>query len=705
MSENRDPVDEVKPAVEADARSRRDDQLVLDELDQRLGGEMSGRGDWRGTDDRRSRRRRRELEEMPVRAVGTIPPRAGNAPTPPAGEPAASRPALEPMSQGKPGLARPRQRSLGRRLLQRAGWAIEKRLPWHRLPRALGLIDLVAIRARLQQHNLHDTGVLPSAAPDQPAWRPEYASSRSPDGTYNDVENPRMGAASERFGRNVALDRIAAPSPAELLSPSPREISRRLLTRGRFVAAERLNVLAAAWVQFEVHDWFSHGEPDQDRPHLLPLEPDDPWHERPMKIGRTPPDPTRPPVGDGGPPTYLNRVTHWWDASQLYGSSRAVQMRLRSGRDGKLLLTDGGELPIDLDSGLPLTGWNENWWLGLHLLHSLFAREHNAICDRLRADYPRWTDEQLFGRARLVNAALIAKIHTLEWADAILGHPTMKHALRDNWWGFAGERARRLLGRLDEGSLVSGVPGSPRDHHAVPYSITEEFVAVYRMHPLLPDDFRFRSAATGDEIESRQLTELVGQASSRAAERMAAADLFYSFGLANAGALCLNNYPVALQNHRGRDGSLVDVGAIDILRDRERGVPRYNALRRALGLPPAADFDQLCDDPSLAAEVRAIYGGDIEKVDLLIGLLAERSPDGFSLSDTAFRIFLLMASRRLESDRFFTTDYTPEYYTPAGLAWIDENSMSTVLLRHIPDLAPALRHVENPFSPWPTLSR
>jgi hypothetical protein len=30
-----------------------------------------------------------------------------------------------------------------------------------------------------------------------------------------------------------------------------------------------------------------------------------------------------------------------------------------------------------------------------------------------------------------------------------------------------------------------------------------------------------------------------------------------------------------------------------------------------------------------------------------------------------------MAPRRLKSDRFFTTDYTPEMYTPAGLEWID----------------------------------
>lgn len=35
-----------------------------------------------------------------------------------------------------------------------------------------------------------------------------------------------------------------------------------------------------------------------------------------------------------------------------------------------------------------------------------------------------------------------------------------------------------------------------------------------------------------------------------------------------------------------------------------------------------------------------------------------------------FRIFVLMASRRLKSDRFFTDDYRPEIYTEFGLDYI-----------------------------------
>ena len=84
----------------------------------------------------------------------------------------------------------------------------------------------------------------------------------------------------------------------------------------------------------------------------------------------------------------------------------------------------------------------------------------------------------------------------------------------------------------------------------------------------------------------------------------------------------------------------------------------------------------------------------------MIGMYAEPKPQGFGFSDTAFRVFILMASRRLKSDRFFTRDFRPEVYTQAGFDWVNENTMRDVLLRHFPELEPALAGVENPFAPW-----
>ena len=39
------------------------------------------------------------------------------------------------------------------------------------------------------------------------------------------------------------------------------------------------------------------------------------------------------------------------------------------------------------------------------MLHTLFVREHNAICAMLYDAYPGWDDNRLFNVARLINAA------------------------------------------------------------------------------------------------------------------------------------------------------------------------------------------------------------------------------------------------------------------------------------------------------------
>ena len=412
-----------------------------------------------------------------------------------------------------------------------------------------------------------------------------------------------------------------------------------------------------------------------------------------MRIERTRSDPA--PDGNGGAPTYVTADSHWWDGSQIYGSDPAFSEALRSKEGGKLRLDPDGQLPRDLEKVVDLTGVAGNFWLGLALLHTIFTHEHNSICDRLKSEYPRWTDDELFERARLINAALMAKIHTVEWTPAIIAHPTTKYAMRANWYGILGKR----LGKRSKNEVLGGIPGSPTDHHGVPYSLTEEFVAVYRMHPLLPDDFTFRSIDTDEVLQERTFRELGALDTRDRLDEVGFVNSFYSLGVAHPGAITLHNYPRFLQEFKRPDGTVVDLAATDVLRIRERGVPRYNEFRRLFHLKPAATFEELTDNPEWAKELKRVYG-DVERVDLMVGLYAEPLPKGFGFSDTAFRVFILMASRRLKSDRFFTSDYNAETYTQAGLDWIDETTMIDVLKRHYPELEPALRGVDNAFAPW-----
>ena len=115
---------------------------------------------------------------------------------------------------------------------------------------------------------------------------------------------------------------------------------------------------------------------------------------------------------------------------------------------------------------------------------------------------------------------------------------------------------------------------------------------------------------------------------------------------------------------------------------------------------PYETFEEMTDNATWAQEIKHVYNNDIEKVDLMVGLMAEPLVEGMGFSDTAFRIFLLMASRRLKSDRFLSKDYRPEVYTKEGIDWVEDNTMVDVLKRHFPDLAPALKDKKSAFHPW-----
>jgi hypothetical protein len=592
------------------------------------------------------------------------------------------------------------RQSIGWRIFDRAMHALDNRFTWHRLPKPLGLLTLIGIRNLMRQHNLYDTTAQPSVHPAQPMpYSPRVLTERTADGSWNDLDNPTMGMANTRFGRNVPIENTS-PEPIEtMLEPNPREISRRLMTREELIPAAAGNTLIAAWLQFMIRDWFKHGPSPTDNPWILPVQPDDPWPDPAVTVLRSATDPTSPP-DSGLPPTHTNILTHWWDGSQVYGTSLAEQQSLRSHSDGKLRIVEGLQ-PYPTDPAHDPTRV-PGFWLGIAMLQTVFALEHNAICDRLRTAYPGWDDETIFQRARLINAALLAKIHTVEWTPAVTAHPTAVTGLHANWYGLAGQRLRDVFGRFGNSEEISGIPGSRTDNYGVPFALTEEFVAVYRMHPLIPDVFDFRSHADDSRtLGITQFDALAGPAGAQLLRTNPLSDLLYTFGTMNPGLVCLHNYPAYLQKFRRPDNNeLMDLAATDILRTRELGVPRYTEFRRLLGLPVPRTFSDITSNPVWAEELAEVYQADIDRVDLMSGMFAEDRPRGFAFSDTAFRIFILMASRRLNGDRFFARDFTPRVYTQEGLQWIEENTMGTVLLRHFPELRPQLSGVDNAFALW-----
>jgi len=687
---------------------------------------------------------------------------------------------------------------------------------------------------------------------------------RTLSGICNDLRNPLMGSAGTPFARNVqfettfpdagldTLTRNRHGDRLSLLTPDPQVISRKLFTRAQadsaacadghgkpgyakeancdYKKAPFFNVLAAFWIQFMTHDWFSHLEEGHNTPQYMtlgcasqkvngvetPLSPEDL-----ARLGCRPADQMErafvadasgpPKIRLGGherllraPKIFRNTNTAWWDASQIYGYDERSRTRVkRDPKDPARLLmiplegatTEGdrqGYLPLLQPSdpmnpdwaGQEAVGFPDNWSIGASFFHNVFAREHNQFVDEFRRRAARTPDEdaglrdpshpsrvihyrdvtpdELFEAARLVIAAEIAKIHTIEWTTQLLYDEALFRAMNSNWnglmartsgasaalaavvahlgtsntalnsntWysvfasgpGIFGLGSNRAGWSLD--SLVNHVNGGV-NHFGSPFNFPEEFVTVYRLHALVPDLIEYREFRNPDTIEYKiPVVETFRGAATPFMHERGLANWALSMGRQRLGALALQNHPRFLQNltmqRLKSPTQKIDVPALDLIRDRERGVPRFNEFRRQYGLRQLTSFDDFIDrrlpDSSsdgaeqkrLVATLREVYGqhrcdstkvitvaqldadgkpindclghangslvDNVEDLDTVVGWLAETTrPHGFAISETQVLVFVINASRRLYSDRFLTSSFRPEFYTTLGVDWVNNN--------------------------------
>ena len=145
---------------------------------------------------------------------------------------------------------------------------------------------------------------------------------------------------------------------------------------------------------------------------------------------------------------------------------------------------------------------------------------------------------------------------------------------------------------------------------------------------------------------------------------------------------CLDG-PTLPQCFRG----VVDLGAIDIERGRDHGMPLYNDLRRAYGLAPKTSFtaitgestDRFPNDPEInpldpindpdimdfievngeevrrttvAARLRAIYG-NVNRVEAFVGMVAERHIPGTEFGELQLAMWKKQFEALRDGDRFF----------------------------------------------------
>ena len=199
--------------------------------------------------------------------------------------------------------------------------------------------------------------------------------------------------------------------------------------------------------------------------------------------------------------------------------------------------------------------------------------------------------------------------------------------------------------------MIGGIVGSEQEHHAAPYSITEEFVSVYRLHPLLPDDYEIRDHRTGALIAETDFDPIQGHGTRAVDRRVRDVEppLLVRRRRTRARSRSTTTRR-ALNGHVRLNGDRVDLGHDrHPARPRARRAPLQRLPRRRCASRGSRASRTSPTTRSGTRRSATSTTATSTRVDLQVGLLGEPLPPGFGFSDTAFRIFILMASRRLKS--------------------------------------------------------
>ena len=347
---------------------------------------------------------------------------------------------------------------------------LERRVGWYRMPLPLGVAVIALMRDRLRQRNFFDTGQPTDLALPESngAGEPAYLTARTADGTFNDLGTPPWAAPGPV---SRATSRSNTPSrrrSRELSTPNPR-----LVSRG---AADPRAVHPGDDPQRP-----GRGLDPVRGPRLVQPRPERPRTSRGRsRSTRTTPGPSgrcrsggRRPTRPADPRRIAAHVRHRRHplVGRLAGlREHAGSQRPRSGTaraassgvdpDGLLRPTSTRTRHSDVPGQL---------WVGLgHAPHPL-RLEHNAICDRLRADYPSWSDDQLFDKARLINAALHGQDpHRRVDAGDHRATRRRSSACGSTGGGSPASGSPSASAGSADSEVISGIPGSPTTTTARP---------------------------------------------------------------------------------------------------------------------------------------------------------------------------------------------------------------------------------------------
>ena len=507
-----------------------------------------------------------------------------------------------------------------------------------------------------------------AAAPRKPApptaGGPEF---RSLDGSGNNLTNRAWGSAGTNYLREASGAKYGdgISTPAGATRPSARAISNTLGDQAGATTADERG-LSTCWYefgQFLDHD-IGLAAAGFTEAFDIAVPTGDVWFD-PASTGTKKIWMDRsafnPATGTKSPRQQVNKVSAFIDASQVYGVDAARAAWLRSGTGGRLKvrateqgnmlpLNDGTQANDDALGNAPTTlivagDVRANEQPGLTTLQTVFVREHNLHADAIAKRNPTWNDERVFQEARRIVIAELQVIVTREFLPALLGKPLPPYR------GYRNTVNPGISNAFATAAYRNGHSMVGPDIGIVDATFTEigslPLQNVFFNPAVIPSVGGIDAFVRYFAIDTQQVTDT----------RIVDPLRNFLFGPPGSGGF--------------------DLGALNIQRGRDHGLPDYNTMRVDFGMPRVRNFGQITANTAIADALKSLYGS-VDSIDPWVGLLAEDHVAGASVGPTAMAIITNQFTRLRDGDRFW---YQNGQFPKKQLETIESTRLSDILMR------------------------
>ncbi|MCB0514662.1 MAG: peroxidase family protein [Bacteroidetes bacterium] len=500
---------------------------------------------------------------------------------------------------------------------------------------------------------------------------------RTIDASNNNLQHTEWGSAKGEVQTVCPLDfpDNIGTTPAGMNLPSPRLISNVIFNQTKSRQnAHNISDFCWLWGQFIDHDINLIPNSGEQMPIAVPLcdAVFDPFCNG---VSIIPFRRSQYMEGTGlsvqNPRVFMNNITAYLDASNVYGSDATRAAWLRTFQDGKLKTSEENLLPFNtidgkffspVDANAPIMDGAEmglvkyfvagdvraNEQPSLASMHTLFMREHNRLCDEIKSQHPNWNDEQIYQRARKMVGAMIQVITFEEFL------PTL-------------------------GVEIKPYEAYLPQMNAAAFNVFS--AAAFRLGHTMVNEKLLRLSENGDTLSEGNVYIKDAFFNPTILQNEGGIEPFFRGMLVQAqqdiDVFVVNDLRNFLFGEPGNGG--MDLVAINIQRGRDRGLSEYNTIRTDFGMSAYNSYQELTDNIWLQNALASIYG-DIDHVDLWVGLLAEKHLNNKPIGQLLAYILKKQFEALRDGDRFWYENDAS--FSPTEKDLLKNTQLSDILLRN-----------------------